>query len=204
DLVIVPPATLRFAEDVYVFPLPGAAAKDVRVTVEGADRAIAGSLRLALPAGWAAAPPAHEVRLARAAQETTVTFRGTPGGGPAAAAMRAELLAEGGTWAARRVVIDHEHIPIQVMFPDAEARLVRDEVVCAAREVGYLEGSGDAIPQALRAMGVRVTPLADEDVERADLGKFDAIVAGIRAYNTRPRLRALEPRLLDYAAKGGG
>ena len=203
DLVIVPPATLRFEEDVYVFPLPGAAAKTVSVTVEGADRPVAGSLRLTLPAGWAAAPPSQDVRLSRAAQETTVTFRVTPGPAPSAATMRAEFAAEGQTWATRRVVIDHEHIPIQVMFPDAEARLVREDVVCTAREVGFLEGSGDAIPQALRAMGARVTQLSDEDVERFDLAKFDAIVAGIRAYNTRPRLRALEPRLLEYAAKGG-
>jgi LmbE family N-acetylglucosaminyl deacetylase len=203
DLAIVPPATLRFEEEIYVFPLPGAAAKDVRVTVESADRAIAGSLRLALPAGWSATPAAQDIRLARAAQETTVTFRVTPGAGPGAAAMRAEFLAEGETWSTRRVVIDHEHIPVQILFPEAEARLVRDEVACAAREVGFLEGSGDAIPQALRAMGVRVTSLSDQDVERADLSRFDAIVAGIRAYNTRPRLRALEPRLLDYASQGG-
>jgi len=203
DLAIVPPATLRFEEDVHVFPLPGAAPRDVRVTVEAADRAIEGLLRLALPAGWSVAPPELRIRLARAAQETTLTFRVTPGAGPAAAAMRAEFLTEGETWNARHVVIDHEHIPVQMMFPVAEAKLVRDEVACAAREVGFLEGSGDAIPQALRAMGVRVTALSDEDVERADLSRFDAIVAGIRAYNTRPRLRALEPRLLDYAAQGG-
>jgi LmbE family N-acetylglucosaminyl deacetylase len=203
DLAVVPPATLRFEEDVHVFPLPGVAPKDVRVTVEGADRAIDGSLRLALPAGWSAAPQAHAIRLARAAQETTVTFRVTPGAGPAASVMRAEFVAAGETWSARRVVIDHEHIPVQILFPVAEARLVRDDVVCAAREVGFIEGSGDAIPQALRAMGVRVTPLSDEDVERSDLSRFDAIVAGIRAYNTRPRLRSLEPRLLDYASQGG-
>jgi hypothetical protein len=203
DLVIVPAATLRFEEEVHVFPLPGATAKSVRVTVEGADRPIAGSLKLALPVGWSAAPAAQEIRLARAAQETTVTFRVTPGAEPRAAAMRAEFVAEGETWHARRVVIDHEHIPIQMMFPEAEARLVRDDVVCAAREIGYIEGSGDAIPQALRAMGARVTTLSDEDVERADLSKFEAIVTGIRAYNTRPRLRALEPRLLDYVSKGG-
>ncbi|TMQ55228.1 MAG: hypothetical protein E6K72_06705 [Candidatus Eisenbacteria bacterium] len=153
DLVIVPPATLRFEEDVYVFPLPGAAAKTVSVTVEGADRPVAGSLRLTLPAGWAAAPPSQDVRLSRAAQETTVTFRVTPGPAPSAATMRAEFAAEGQTWATRRVVIDHEHIPIQVMFPDAEARLVRDDVVCTAREIGFIEGSGDAIPDAALGRG---------------------------------------------------
>jgi LmbE family N-acetylglucosaminyl deacetylase len=207
DLVIVPPATMRFEDEVYVFPLPGAAAKDVRITLASADRAVDGLLRLVLPAGWtslpAAAPGAYAIRLPGAAQETTVTFRVTPGPGSYTGAMRAEFVAEGRTWTTRSFEIDHDHIPVQVLFPAADARLVRDEVVCTAREVGYLEGSGDAGPQALRAMGVRVTPLSDEDVEHADLSKYDAIVAGIRAYNTRPRLRALEPRLLEYVAGGG-
>ncbi|HTS03503.1 MAG TPA: hypothetical protein VMN04_13345, partial [Thermoanaerobaculia bacterium] len=33
--------------------------------------------------------------------------------------------------------------------------------------------------------------------------RYSAIVTGIRAYNTRPRLRQVEPRLLAYAGKGG-
>src|SRR5262249_11876295 len=32
---------------------------------------------------------------------------------------------------------------------------------------------------------------------------FDCIVAGVRAYNTRPRLRGLERRLLEYVSNGG-
>ena len=203
DLVIVPPVTMRFEQDVYVFPKPGATARTVRVRVEGADRAIAGALRLALPAGWSATPAAHAIRFTRADQETTVAFAVTPGVEPAAATMRAEFTAEGRTWDTRRVVIDYEHVPVQMVFPAAEAKLVRDAVACTARDVGYIEGSGDAVPQALRALGARVTMLPDEDLERMDLSRFDAIVAGIRAYNTRPRLRALQPRLLDYVAQGG-
>lgn len=203
DLVIVPPASLRFEEDVYVFPRPGNERRAVRVTVEGADRAVEGSLRLMLPAGWTSAPSAHAIRLGRAGQDTTVSFDVSPGATSSSDAMRAELVVQGRSWSARRVTIDYEHIPIQVLFPDAVARLVRDDVVCTAREVGYIEGSGDAVPQALRAMGARVTLLTDLDVERADLSRFDAIVTGIRAYNTRPRLRALEPRLLDYVSRGG-
>jgi hypothetical protein len=52
-------------------------------------------------------------------------------------------------------------------------------------------------------MGFHVTLLGDEDVEHADLSRFDAVVVGVRAYNTRPRLLALEPRLLDYVTNGG-
>jgi hypothetical protein len=35
------------------------------------------------------------------------------------------------------------------------------------------------------------------------LAGFDCIVTGVRAFNTRPRLRALAPRLLEYVAAGG-
>jgi hypothetical protein len=194
---------MRFEEDVYLFPKPGTEMKTVRVTVEGADHAVAGSLRLVLPAGWASTPASHSIRPARAGQDTTVLFNVKPGGERLAERMRAELVVEGRAWGTRRIVIDYEHIPIQMLFPEAEARLVRDQVVCTARDVGYIDGSGDATPQALRAMGVRVSLLSDTDVERADLSRFDAIVTGIRAYNTRPRLRALQPRLLDYVSQGG-
>jgi hypothetical protein len=64
-------------------------------------------------------------------------------------------------------------------------------------------GSGDQGPEALEQMGFDVTLLDDDDVENAELVRFDAIVAGVRAYNTRPRLRGLQRRLLDYVSAGG-
>jgi hypothetical protein len=47
-----------------------------------------------------------------------------------------------------------------------------------------------------------VTLLTDEDLV-GDLSSYDVIVAGIRAYNTRPRLKALQKRILEYVEKGG-
>ena len=64
-------------------------------------------------------------------------------------------------------------------------------------------GSGDQIPEALEQMGFRVTLLSDDDVEHASLSRFACIVAGVRAYNMRPALRALQPRLLEYVSGGG-
>jgi hypothetical protein len=52
-------------------------------------------------------------------------------------------------------------------------------------------------------MGFEVSLLDDDAVESADLSRFDCIVTGVRAYNTRPRLRVLQPRLLDYVKAGG-
>jgi hypothetical protein len=45
--------------------------------------------------------------------------------------------------------------------------------------------------------------LSESDLARGDLSGYDAIVTGVRAYNTRPDLIANHKRLLDYVDKGG-
>ncbi|MBI1193494.1 MAG: hypothetical protein GC205_10010 [Bacteroidetes bacterium] len=68
-------------------------------------------------------------------------------------------------------------------------------------------GAGDEIPEALRDIGCTVTLLEDADLRPdglADrLGRFDAVVAGIRAYNTRDALVAAQAGLMQYVERGG-
>jgi len=46
-------------------------------------------------------------------------------------------------------------------------------------------GPGDLIPNSLEELGYNVKILNDDDISRSDLSSFDAIIVGIRAYNTR-------------------
>jgi hypothetical protein len=48
-----------------------------------------------------------------------------------------------------------------------------------------------------------VTFVTDEMLENADLSPFDALITGIRAYNTRERLKLAKGRLLQYVERGG-
>ena len=64
-------------------------------------------------------------------------------------------------------------------------------------------GAGDEMPEALRQIGSTVTLLTPSDLARSDLSHFDAIVTGVRAYNTRADLRTYHNRLLDYVQNGG-
>jgi hypothetical protein len=64
-------------------------------------------------------------------------------------------------------------------------------------------GSGDDIPGYLGQVGYRVDLLSDEDLFNRDLGQYDAIITGVRAYNTRDTLKFVQGRLLEYAANGG-
>ncbi len=198
---IGPPATCRFDQGVYLFP--DRAPREIRLTVECADTALDAVARLKLPAGWKCDPGAAPVKLAGRGSEQSLRFTVTPATGPAAAVVAAEVETRGKRWSYRHVVIDHPHIPVETLFPPAEARLVRVDLRRAGDQVAYVMGSGDQGPDALRQMGYHVTLLGDDEVENADLARYDAVVVGVRAYNTRPRLKALQKRLLDYCAQGG-
>jgi len=55
----------------------------------------------------------------------------------------------------------------------------------------------------LTELGFRVEVLDEATLLGGDLSRYTAIVAGIRAYNTREALVKAEPRLLEYVRQGG-
>jgi hypothetical protein len=76
-------------------------------------------------------------------------------------------------------------------------------VISRAKHIGYVQGAGDLIPDALRQLDCEVTLLSSEDLRASDLSRFDAIVTGVRAYLVRSDLRANRHRLLEYVRNGG-
>jgi hypothetical protein len=69
--------------------------------------------------------------------------------------------------------------------------------------VGYIMGTGDAIPQVLGQLGVRVKLLDEDDLAGSDLQKYHTIIVGIRAYDVRQDLKAYNHRLLEFVRSGG-
>ena len=64
-------------------------------------------------------------------------------------------------------------------------------------------GSGDVIPEYLRQLGYNVRLLSDSDIDTMNLDQFDAIVMGVRAYNTRNRLSIDQLKLMNFVKDGG-
>ena len=127
----------------------------------------------------------------------------TPPAGHASGTLAAETTVAGKTDSRALVRVDYPHIPVQTLFPPAEARVLRIDVKAPRLPVGYVMGSGDAGPDALKQMGYAVTLLSDDELETGDLSRYAAVVAGIRAFNTRPRLKQAVKRLEAYAEGGG-
>jgi hypothetical protein len=99
--------------------------------------------------------------------------------------------------------IEHEHIPTQVDLPPAEARVVRVALQRKGQTIGYLQGAGDRVSSGLRQVGFTVVELTLDDLTADVLKRYDAVILGVRAYNTLERIRFQQPALFDYAKAGG-
>ena len=101
-------------------------------------------------------------------------------------------------------VLDYPHIRPAQMEESAVAELrVLDLRLPRLRRVGYIPGASDQVPDLLMEVGVPLELLDPEELENGDLGDFDAIVVGSRAYETNSSLLRANPRLLDYVRQGG-
>ena len=99
--------------------------------------------------------------------------------------------------------IQYDHIPTITYFAPATTKLVELTVKTKGTKVGYIDGAGDKLPEALIELGYQVTVLKESDIELSKLKTFDAIVVGIRAYNMYDFLTAQNEVLNEYISQGG-
>ncbi len=200
-LAVVPPVAVAFSEENRIFPNTTPTAIRVRLASNAGKAAAA--VRLQAPLGWSVNPESREIRFERRGQEQTATFDLTPPASQSGGELTATVTLDGKTMSAGMRTIEYDHIPMTPVFPPATMRVERFDVRLLSKEIGYVMGAGDKIPDALRQMGATVTLLSAEELAAEDLDRYDAIVAGIRALNTRPDLLAARERVMAYVENGG-
>ena len=99
--------------------------------------------------------------------------------------------------------IAYDHIPTITYFPTASTKIVPLAVQNTAKHIGYIDGAGDKIPEALVELGATVTHLTESDITSENLKQFDAIVVGIRAYNMYSYLTEKNDIFNDFVSQGG-
>ncbi|HEX8424475.1 MAG TPA: PIG-L family deacetylase [Pyrinomonadaceae bacterium] len=100
-------------------------------------------------------------------------------------------------------VISYPHIQTHYYYTNAGATVRVFDLNVASVRVGYIMGSGDEVPDAIRQMGLTVTLLDETQLASGDLSRFDTIVVGVRASQTRPDFVAHHARLLEFVRRGG-
>ena len=99
--------------------------------------------------------------------------------------------------------ISYPHIPNLTYFSPAQIQLIQEDWKVSGGKIGYLEGAGDEVSNVLSSLGYQVQFLTEENLEVDQLSEFQAIVVGIRAYNTQEFLASKQQILLDYVKAGG-
>ena len=198
---IVPEVTASITEKVWIFP--SSSGQQVPVTVRAGKDNISGTVTLQRPDGWTVSPAQHTFNLERKGQEERVMFTVTPPNSQSEGYIN-PLVQVGDRYFNRELVtIDYDHIPYQSVLLPNEAKVVRIDIVKKGESIGYINGAGDAIPESLKQIGYSVSTITPSEITVSNLQQYDAVVVGIRAYNTVPELAFKQDILNDYVSKGG-
>ena len=206
EVSVLPLASVAVSPEIVVFPR-GQNPRRLGVSVVYRGEAAAEfNAALRAPAGWTVAPVSIPVAFSGPG-ETRVEFEVSAPAGAADGSYRLAASAQpaGGGEPFTETVqeIAYHHIETRYLFRPAEAAArVLDATVAPVR-VGYVEGVGDEVAEAIAQLGLPLTFLDEAALAEGDLSAFDTIVLGVRAYLARPDLRTHNRRLLDYVAGGG-
>ena len=200
---VVPPVAVDLPERAVMFP--DDQARRIVVQVQALSAPVSASIQFHVPPGWTADSSSSDVHFDAEDEQREITFLVKPPAGqtPASGKFRAAVVVNGKDISTGLQNIAYDHIPPQVIFRPSEGARRPLNLRVLAHNIGYVMGAGDAVPEAIRQMGCTVTLLSESDLLEGDLSRFDAIVTGVRADNTRPDLRAAKPRLMDYVRNGG-
>ena len=198
---IVPEVALNIQDPVAVFG--DMEPKKIRVQAISGSAVVESEVRLILPNGWKSEPTSLPFTSTVKDETKILTFNVRPANGATSGEFRAEATIGDRKISNGKITIDYPHIPVQTLFPPSKGQIIRVDLKKAGKNLGYIAGSGDAIPEALQQIGYQVTPLTDDALASKDLSQYDAILVGIRAYNTRTALKDVQDRLLQYVEQGG-
>jgi hypothetical protein len=200
-LDVIPPVSLRFVSDVQLFA-PGAA-RPVTVELAAARASVAGTVQLEGPAGWRITAASQPFHLAGAGERARFTFTVTAPAQLATAILEGSVKVNGVRFNTQRIELRYDHIPFQLLQPVARLKAVSLDLAIRGRHIGYLPGAGDDVAGCLERMGYAVTQLTGADLIPDKLRPLDAVVIGIRAFNTRKDLAGHLPALFEYVEAGG-
>ncbi len=207
DLNVVPKISLSLDQKLLVVPQSKRAQtrKIVLSITNNSSSATNGEARLNLPQELKVSPRAANFNLKDKGEKTSLAFDITI---PAEFKtgdfeLGAQATAGGETFTKTLNEIAYPHIQTHRFYTDAKAKVAVLDLKAAPVRVGYIMGSGDDVPEAIRQMGLTVDLLNENDLTGGDLSRFDTIVVGIRAYQVRRDLISNNQRILDYVKNGG-
>jgi LmbE family N-acetylglucosaminyl deacetylase len=200
-LTITPPVTVDIAGMDYIFN--NSQPQNVQVKLKSFTKT-SGSVSLKSIDGWKITPDKYDFPGKTKGDEWTATFTIRPANDHSkSTTLEAVVNVNGNSYSLGFQQLKYNHIPTITLFPPSQAKLLNLNLKLAGKKIGYINGAGDLVPDALKQAGYEVHELSEKEIMNGDLSTYDAIVTGVRAYNVNPRLAVEQPKLLDYVKNGG-
>jgi LmbE family N-acetylglucosaminyl deacetylase len=99
--------------------------------------------------------------------------------------------------------INYDHIPSIRYFYAENVKILNLDLKTYNKRIGYIIGAGDKVPEALEEMGYDVVLLTEKELARNNLQQYDAIISGVRAFNTNGWMNKYYDKLMKYVENGG-
>ena len=198
---IIPEVSAKISEKVII--LDTDQQRDIEVIVKAGRDNIEGYVQIAHPKNWSVFPEKQKVIIENKGQEQRLIFTVIPPKEQSEGLLTPMVHIGDKVYTKELIEIDYDHIPFQTVLLPSESKIVRLDIKKQGQNIGYIEGAGDVVPESLRQIGYNVAILKPEDISAENLERFDAIVVGIRAYNTVEELKFKQQLLFDYVAQGG-
>lgn len=90
-----------------------------------------------------------------------------------------------------------------IELPESKTKIINLNIKKGNEKIGYIIGAGDEIPKYLKQLEYDVQFLEDEKINLEELKKYDVIITGVRAFNTRDILKYKMNDLMKYVEDGG-
>lgn len=196
---VVPPASIRTKEPSYL--VKNNEEQKVSYVVNAFSDGVEGSIRVRLPEGWELVSNSLSALILPKGAELSGELVVRPTASAQSGLLQLSLVGESTVNDASVTFIEYDHIPRQMMVRPAQAQLNPVDLKINSERIAYIPGAGDAVPEALMAMGYSVDVL-DPD-ELSGLKAYDAVILGIRLLNVNERADVFMPQLLEYVSSGG-
>jgi LmbE family N-acetylglucosaminyl deacetylase len=198
---VTPPVFANLSDKVVVFSSDSP--KNIQVAVKAGEAAIEGTLKLNHGEGWRVEPASIDISMALKGEEQVFNFALYPPANQAVDFVQPVVEINGKKYDKELITIAYDHIPTQTVLRESKAKVVKINLKKSGNNIGYFMGAGDEVPQSLVQIGYNVTLLNEKDLQPEKLKEFDAVIMGIRAYNTHERLKFAQPALMEYVENGG-
>ncbi|MCB4808397.1 PIG-L family deacetylase [Tamlana sp. 62-3] len=198
---IIPEASVKIPEKVIIFNTSNQ--KEIPVVVKAGTNNIDGYLELNHPEGWSVYPKKQNVSIQNKDEEQTLVFTVIPPENQHEGYISPALHLNNKTFSKELIEINYDHIPNQTVLLPSESKVVRLDIKKRGENIAYIEGSGDVVPESLQQIGYHVRILKSNEITTETLSNFDAVIVGIRAYNTLEDLKFKQETLFNFVENGG-